>query len=138
MAAHPSTIVDPDTGIPDLIRRLTNDSKRLAGDEVRLAKLELQESVRTGVRGSVWMGLALAIAVVAAVALTVLLVAAIGALVGGNYWAGALITGALELIAGWLMLRHGLGTLKEPSYTLEASREALKDTAAWVRHPAGR
>lgn len=138
MAAHPSPVVDPDTGIPDLIRRLTTDSKRLAGNEVRLAKLELQESARNGARGSVWMGLALATGVVAAVALTVLLVAAIGALIGGNYWAGALITGALELLVGWLMLRHGLETLKEPSYSLEVSREALKDTAAWVRHPARR
>ena len=35
--------VDPDAGIPDLIHRLTDDSKRLMSDEVRLAKLEVKE-----------------------------------------------------------------------------------------------
>src|SRR3712207_6883823 len=39
-------------GIPDLLRRLADDSKRLANDEVRLAKLELRESVRTSARRS--------------------------------------------------------------------------------------
>src|SRR4051812_38854996 len=37
--------VDPDTGIPDLIHRLGDDSKRLMTDEVRLAKLETKDSL---------------------------------------------------------------------------------------------
>ena len=138
MAAHPSTHIDPDSGIPDLVRRLTDDSKRLAGDEVRLAKLELRESVRTGTRGAIWMALALAVGVVAMVALTVLLVALVGSLAGQNYWAGALIVGAVELLVGWVLVRRGLGSLKEPSYTLEKSRESIEDTASWVRHAATR
>ena len=70
MVAHPSTRLDVDAGIPDLFRRLTDDSKRLAIDEVRLAKMELRESVSNGVRGSVWLAVSLAIGVVALVALT--------------------------------------------------------------------
>lgn len=136
MTARASTRIDPDTGIPDLIRRLTDDSKRLAGDEVRLAKLELHDSVHTGIRGSLWLGLALAVGVVSAVALTVLLIALVSAIAGHNYWAGTLIVGALELLAGWLLLRRGLTSLREPSYSLDESRESLKDTAAWVRRPA--
>ena len=135
MTAYPSTQVDVDAGIPDLIRRLTDDSKRLASDEVRLAKMELRESVRTGIRGSLWLAVALAIGVVALVALTVLLIAVVSMIAGGNVWAGTLIVGVVELLAGWLVVRRGLQDLKEPSYTLEASRESLKDTAAWVRHP---
>lgn len=137
MAAHPSTYVDPDTGIPDLIRRLADDSKRLAGDEVRLAKLELHESVRSGTAGSVRLAVAAAFAIVAAVALTVLLVSLVSSLLG-NYWAGALIVGVIELAVGAFMLRRGAGIVKAPSYSLQESREALKDTAAWVRHPAKR
>ncbi len=136
MAVRPSTEFDPETGIPDLVRRLADDSKRLAGDEVRLAKLELHESVHKGAAGSVRLALAAGFAIVAAVALTVLLIAAVSAMVG-HYWAGALIVGALELIVGLLMLRHGVAVVKSPSYSLQASRESLKDTAAWVRHPAG-
>ena len=107
MATQPITQIDPETGIPDLIRRLRDDSRRLAQDEVRLAKLELHESVHEGVRGSIWLALALAFAIVAAVALTVLLIVAIGAALGHNYWAGALIVGAAELMVGVLMLRRG-------------------------------
>jgi len=132
------TPVDPDTGIPDLIRRLGDDSKRLAGDEVRLAKLELHESVHTSVDGSIRLALALAFGIVAAVALTVLLIVAAAAALGHNYWAGALIVGALELVAGMVMLRRGVSVVKSPTYPLQASRESLKDTAAWARQAAKR
>lgn len=138
MAAEPSTYVDPDTGIPDLVRRLADDSRRLATDEVRLAKLELHESVHTGVTGFVRLAVAAAFAVVAAVALTVLLVSALAALLGGNYWAGALIVGAIEVAAGAFMLRRGITLVKSPSYSFHESRESLKDTATWARHPARR
>jgi uncharacterized membrane protein YqjE len=107
VATQPILRIDPETGIPDLIRRLRDDSKRLAEDEIRLAKLELHESMHEGMRGSIWLGLALAFTVVAAVALTVLLIAAVSAALNHNYWAGALIIGALEVVVGVLMLRRG-------------------------------
>ena len=135
VTARPIVHADPDTGIPDLVRRLTDDSKRLAGDEVRLAKLELHESVRTGARGTLWLAIAFGVAVVALVALTVFLVAIVGRIANGNYWAGALIVGLLEAGVGYFLIRRGLSAFKEPSYTLEESRAALKDTAAWVRRP---
>jgi len=138
VATQSITPVDPDTGIPDLIRRLGDDSKRLAGDEMRLAKLELHESVHTSVDGAVRLSLAHAFAIVAAVALTVLLVVAVAAVLGHNYWAGALIVGAAELVAGMLMLKRGVAVVKSPSYPLQASRESLKDTAAWARQATRR
>ena len=138
MAIQTITPIDPDTGIPDLIRRLGDDSRRLAGDELRLAKLELHESVRTSVDGSIRMALALAFGIVAAVALTVLLIVAVSAVLGHHYWAGTLLVGALELVAGVLMLRRGASAVKSPRYPLQASRESLKDTAEWARHATRR
>lgn len=135
MASLPTTHNGPDNGIPGLVRSLTMDSKRLASDELRLAKLELNESVHTAVRGGVWMALALAIAIIAVVALTVLLIAAVARMMGRNYWAGALIIGVIELMVGWLLVRRGVVAVKEPSLTLEESRASLEDMAAWVRHP---
>jgi uncharacterized membrane protein YqjE len=136
VAVLPTSAIDPETGIPDLIRRLTDDSKRLAADEFRLAKLELHESVHTGIRGAIWLGVALAVSIVAMVALTVVLISAIGAIAGENYWAGALIVGAAESVAGWVLVRRGLGAVKRAEVTLPESRASLADAATWVRHPA--
>ena len=132
MPLHSVQNVDPDTGIPDLVRRLTDDSKRLLGDEVRLAKLEVGESVRTAAHGTLWMSVAFGIGVVTMIAATVALVAAIGAVAGGHMWIGAIATGLIELgLAVWL-IKKGMKRFHEPSYTFQASRQALQDTASWV------
>ena len=87
--------VDPDAGIPDLVRRLGDDSKRLMKDEVALAKLELHDSVREGGKGAMYLGISFGVGVLAAVAFTLLLVTIIGRAAGGDMWVGALITGVL-------------------------------------------
>ncbi|HEX8945058.1 MAG TPA: phage holin family protein, partial [Gemmatimonadaceae bacterium] len=90
--------VDPDAGIPDLIHRLSDDSKRLVTDEVQLAKLEVAESVQVAGKGAMWLGISFGAGVVALVAATLLLVTLIGRLVSGHMWIGALVTGAVELV----------------------------------------
>jgi hypothetical protein len=126
--------VDPSVGIPDLIRDLADDSKRLLKDEVQLAKLETKESVRRASKGALWMALAFGIGVVTLVALTLLLVTLIGRLANGHMWIGALVTGALELGIGLFLIKRGMRAFKEPSYTLEETREAVKETARWAKH----
>jgi hypothetical protein len=124
---------DPDAGIPDLISRLGDDSKRLMADEVRLAKLEMKDALQRGGKGAMWLGVAFGVGVVAMVALTLFLVTFIGRLVAGHMWVGALVTGAIELgVAAWC-IKRGIGAFTEPSYTLEQTREALKDTTTWVK-----
>ena len=124
--------IDPDVGIPDLIRRLTDDSKRLASDEVRLAKLELNESVHTGARGTLWLSLAFGAGVIAMVALTIGLAALIGRVASFNYWLGALLVGLAELGLAYVLVKRGLKQFRKPSYTLAQTRESLKDTTAFV------
>jgi hypothetical protein len=124
--------IDPETGIPDLIRRLADDSKRLAKDEVRLAKLEMGTSIHDGARGAIWLGLAFGAGVVTLVALTIALVALIGRAIG-HYWAGALIVAVLELVAAFVLVRVGLAQFRKPSYTFEESRDALRETVDWAR-----
>jgi hypothetical protein len=132
VASRPAMQPGSDLGVPDLIRRLTEDSKRLARDEVRLAKLELRETVKTSTRGALWLALAFGAGVVAMVAFTVMLAALLGRLLG-NYWAGALLTGAIDLGGGLFLVKNGLKALREPSYTFEESRETLRDTAQWAK-----
>jgi uncharacterized membrane protein YqjE len=125
-------VTDPETGIPDLIRRLTDDSKRLVTDEVQLARIEAKDSVHRATKGALWMGLALGVSVVMLVALTVFIATLIGRIANGHMWVGALITGIAELAIGFWLLKRGLATYAEPSYTLEQTRHALKDTAHWA------
>ena len=129
------TRIDPDAGFPDLFRRLTDDSKRLVSDEVRLAKLEINESVHAGARGALWLALAFGVGVVGMVGLTIFFVAAIGRLAAGHMWVGAVVTGVLELGLAALLVKKGIGAFGKPSYSLAETRESLKDTRSWVAHP---
>jgi hypothetical protein len=128
---------DPDAGIPDLIRQLGDDSKRLVADEVRLAKLEMKESVHRAGRGAVQLAVAFGVGVVMLVAFTLFLATLIGRIAAGHMWLGALVTGLLELAVAVVLLRRGLSVLREPSYSLEETRAALKDTAVWARNSRG-
>jgi hypothetical protein len=117
---------DPDTGIPDLIRRLSDDSKRLMADEVRLGKLELKDSVKRGGKGTMLLAVAFGIGVIAAVMFTLFLATLIGRVASGHMWVGAIVTAVLELIAAAVLVKKGVKTFGEPSYTLEQTRASLK------------
>jgi hypothetical protein len=117
--------IDPDAGIPDLVRRLSDDGKRLVADEVRLAKIETKENVKSAGRGGVRLAVAFGIGVVAMVAFTLVMVTLIGRLVNGHMWVGALATGILELVVAVVMIRKGIRAFGEPSYTLAETRAAL-------------
>jgi hypothetical protein len=123
---------DPDLGIPDLIRRLTQDSKRLVADEVRLAKIDATDSLHRATHGVLWMALAFGVGVIVFVALTLFLTTLIGRLANGHMWIGALMTGLFEIALGTWLVRRGISAMVAPSYSLEASRNALADTASWV------
>ena len=131
MTARP-IIADTDVGIPDLIKRLTTDSKRLVTDEVQLAKLEARDSLHRATRGVLWMALAFGASVVMLVAVTILLTTLLGRLVNGHMWFGAIVTGVIELALGAWLLKRGLSAYAEPSYTLEQTRASLADTAHWT------
>jgi hypothetical protein len=124
VAANPLHI-DPDAGIPDLIRRLSDDGKRLVSDEIRLAKIETKENVKAAGRGGIRLALSFGIGVVAMVALTLLLVTLIGRLANGHMWIGAIVTGILELVVAGVLIKRGAKALAEPSYTLSETRAAL-------------
>lgn len=120
--------VDPDTGIPDLISRLGEDSKRLMRDEVQLAKLELRDSMKRSARGAMWMGVSFGVGVVALVALTLLVATLIGRLAAGHMWVGALFTGLIELVVAMVLIKRGVAALGEPSYSLEQTRKSLTNS----------
>jgi uncharacterized membrane protein YqjE len=131
--SHRVPPADPDAGIPDLIRNLADDSKRLVSDEMRLAKLEMTENVKRAGRGGMWLGLAFGVGFVALVAFTILLSALIGRLASGHYWVGAIVTGLLELVVAVVLFKKGMSEVKEPSYTLEGTRHEAGKTVRWAK-----
>lgn len=132
-AARPAVVIDPDAGIPDLVRRLVDDSKRLAQDEVALARLELRDRAHAAARGGIWLGVAFGAGIVALIALTVFLAALIGRAIHHHYWAGTLIVAALELALGAALVLRGLRTLQRTQFTLPATRQEAKRTAQWAK-----
>lgn len=135
MTAASRVPIDPNVAIPALVRSLADDSKRLLGDEVRLAKLEVKESVKQASKGVLWMALAFGIGVVTLVALTLMLATLIGDLASGHMWVGAMVAGILELgVAAWLVTK-GMKAFGTDAYTLPETRDTAKDLAAWAKHP---
>jgi hypothetical protein len=124
--------IEPNVGIPGLLGRLSDDSKRLVGDKARLARLEMRESVRVGMRGMLWLALGFGIGVIGLVALTVLLAVVFGNGLLGKAWAGALIAGGIELVIGGALILAGSRILKRTDYTLDESRQEMHETAAWL------
>ena len=135
MTARPNVVIDPDTGIPDLIRRLTDDSKRLVTDEVQLAKLEAKDSLHRAARGGIWLALAFGVSIIMLVALTVFVATLIGRIANDHMWIGALVTGVIELGLGFWLVKRGLSTYGTPSYTLEETRSSLAETTHWAAAP---
>jgi uncharacterized membrane protein YqjE len=125
--------VDPNVGIPDLVHRLGDDSKRLMQDEVRLAKLEVQDQITRAGRGALWLVIGFGAGVVALVFFTLTLATLIGRIASGHMWVGAIVTGALELVVGWVLLKRGRTAFAKPSYSLEQTRQTLAETRNWAR-----
>lgn len=118
--------IDPDKGLTDLVRQLGDDSKRLLGDEIRLAKTEAAEGLHRVTRGGLWIGVAFATTVVALVAVTLFLATAIGRVVEGHMWVGAMVAAAIDLVFGAWLVRRGLRDFKRPPYSLPETRAGLR------------
>jgi hypothetical protein len=118
--------IDPDKGLNDLVRQLGDDSKRLLGDEVRLAKLEAADSLQQAGNGGMWLGVAFGIAVVMLVAFTLFFASLFGRIANGHYWVGAMLTAALEIAAGLWLVQRGTRAFKQAPYSLPETRAGLK------------
>jgi hypothetical protein len=117
---------DTPATITDLIRRLTDDSKRLAVDEIRLAKLEMADRIRVSGRGTMYLGVAFGAGVIALSALTICVIAAL-AMAVGTVWIAALVAGAVELAVGVALVHRGLhafGRVPDPASPTAVSRRA--------------
>jgi uncharacterized membrane protein YqjE len=131
------TRIDPDATVGDLVGRLKDDSRRLVRDEIRLAKMEIADSVKTAGRGALWMGIAFGTAVLAMVALAVLMATGFGRLFG-TLWVGTLVAAALLIVGGGLLAFGGIRILSDQPYTLDETRAEIGNNRAWLKQELAR
>lgn len=118
--------VTPETTIPDLVRQLGSDSKQLVSGEVHLAKLEMREAAHRAGAASVWLAVAFAAALIAAVAVTLFVATLIGRVAAGHMWLGAIVAAGVDIAAGALLLKRGMREFAEPSEALDELRSARR------------
>jgi uncharacterized membrane protein YqjE len=121
-----------DAGLGDLFRQLAQDSATLLRQEVALAKAEVQQNVKTAVRDATMVAVGGGVAVVGALVLVLFLVLALGDALN-EYWLGALIVGALFLIAGGLMAMGSLRRLRGDGLAPEKTIQTLKEDKQWAQ-----
>ena len=119
--------VDPDAGIPDLIYRLRDDSKRLMSDELQLAKLEMRENVERAGNGALWIGVAFGAGGIAKKTTTQKLATLNNRLASGHMWVGAIVTGIVEIALAVFLVKKGRAAFSQPSYSFEQTRASLTE-----------
>lgn len=117
-----------------LLRSLAEESARLVRQEVRLARIELQQLGRRVGMGAAAFALGGVLAALGAVAL----VTGIVLLVGGEwlrerYWLAALIvTVVFGAVAAWLVWR-GAALVSPKRFEPDETVETLKEDQAWLK-----
>lgn len=116
--------VTPDTTLPELVRQLGTDSTRLVGGELRLAKLEMREATHQVGLASIWLAVAFAAALIAAVAVTLFIATLVGRVASGHMWLGSIVAAAVDIAGGAFLLKRGMRAFAEPSEALDEFRTA--------------
>ena len=124
------------TGLGDLFKQLAQDLGDLLRNEIRLAKMEMSEASSTLVLDTIQILVALAIAAVGGLTLVVAVVLGVGVLLGGAYWAGALITGGILVLTGGLLAARAVRDLKQASLKPKDTLESLQEDREWVKSEA--
>jgi uncharacterized membrane protein YqjE len=131
----PVTPVDgmgPEPTLGELISSLSEDFSNLVRKEIKLAKVETQESISHASRS---VGMMVAGGLVAYAGLIVLLLG-LAVLVGqaiNSYWLAGLLVGIVVIGLGAILLSSGRASLKQVTVTPEKTIETLKEDARFVK-----
>ena len=127
-------------GIGELFGQLSEDMTLLVRQEVQLARAELSEKLSRLTTNLVSVIAGGFVAYVGALALVAALILALNDLASISPWVSALIVGAVLAIAGYALLRRGIGELKRVDLatrrTVENIRDdvqAIKDDVQWAK-----
>jgi hypothetical protein len=124
----------PERGVAELFGQLSQDMTMLVRQEVQLARAEMSEKLSRLTANLVSVIAGGFVAYVGALALVAALILALNDLASISPWVSALIVGALLAIAGYAMLRRGLGELKRVDLAPRRTVENIKDDVQAIRN----
>ena len=120
--------------VAELFGQLSQDMTMLVRQEVQLARAEMSEKLSRLTANMVSVIAGGFVAYVGALALVAALILALNDLAGISPWVSALIVGAVLAIAGYAMLRRGLGELKRVDLAPRRTVENIKDDVQAIRN----
>jgi hypothetical protein len=121
-------------GVAELFGQLSQDMTMLVRQEVQLARAEMSEKLSRLTANLVSVVAGGFVAYVGALALVAALILALNNLASISPWVSALIVGAVLAIAGYAMLRRGLGELKRVDLAPRKTVENIKDDVQAIRN----
>jgi uncharacterized membrane protein YqjE len=132
--AERSEIGDPDRSTGTIVRDIVHDAEEMIRSEVRLAKTELQEKVRTASEAGGWLAAAAGTALFAGACFVVTCIAALMVVV--PLWLAALIMAILLSGVAAALFLHGRDRIKRAQPVLRQTRETLREGAQWLKRQA--
>lgn len=134
---HGGVEVESEADLKTLVTQLGRDASQLARDELTLARIELRQITReftsdlkeagsTLVKDLARVGVALSLGMLALLALTTGAILGLGELLDAT-WAGALIVGAVLLVAAAIFARNAMRDMRESdALRLRDTRETVQ------------
>ena len=127
------TSVETEPSIGELFRNLAQDTSVLVRKEVELARAEMRANMQSFAKDAGMIAAGGAVLLVAALVFTAFLVAAIGDLLGNEYWLGALIVGAVYAAIGGFLIARGRKGLQTDDLKPEQTMESLQADQRWAQ-----
>lgn len=120
----------------ELLQQLAEDTRSLIRDEIKLARLEVQEKLDSLKHFAAAIAAGVALLALAGLAFAAFLVLGLGALLGGAFWLSALIIGIVFAAIGGLLAIVGLKKVSARKLTPQRTIRSLQDDRQWLKDEA--
>ena len=134
MSSPASTMNGSRSGLRSLLRDLADGGATLVRQEIRLARVETADLLRTLGLGTAWAGAGGVLLLVGALATLTGII-----LLGGDqwlrdrFWLAALLVAIIALVAAALLARRGLALVNPHTLAPEQTVATLKEDKEWLK-----
>ena len=125
------------SGFDTLVGGLVRDFRTLVGQEMTLARHEVQYEISKILKAVLWLGIAAVLTMVGLLAMAAACVLLLVESTGLSAWASAAMVSVLFLAGAWGLVVAGLGVAKSvhvvPLRTIRTLMDDVKGIGEWVR-----